>query len=414
MHSDAFSIPYKTRVQGISRMSKVKMRCTVCGKWFQSANAKEVTCPDCVQKARKEKLAAKNTPPSTQKPAEVANIKGASRSPAPPPKPKQHVQSGTNQWLDKLEDVKVGQPEAPPVRPKSATPVQRDQHAVQGTSGTQDGPKPHTHHRDESERSSGNFRSGGGSGLASGFGQRPRVPQEGSPTRTYGGPKSAQVGEKGGRPQGGPRGKNKTRTPKESPPPKPPREKIPPPPPFVPTPEQIKQVEERYLELAQPIEFDGIRTQIANELHIPKKAVKQIVKDLRNQSHIPSWWELQTYKGSTEELDAIKALYEPYLPLPPIGVHKAIAQLLSLKTGATYQAIKTIRQELGLPQYNDPVLHEQENAEETQEGELNKQEDGEHRESASSASVPVAAQPEGEADQLASIPADQVSTGSES
>jgi hypothetical protein len=405
MHSDAFSMSYETRVQGISRMSKVKMRCTVCGKWFQSANAKEVTCPDCVQKARKEKLAAKNAPPSTQKPAEAANTKGASRSPVLSPKPKPHVQSGTNQWLDKLEDVKVGQPEPPPVRPKpSSPPVQRDQHAVQGTSGNLESTKSYTHHRNESERGPGGYRSGGGSGLASGFGQRPRVPQEGNPVRgPHSGTKPAHAGEKGGR---SPRGKNKPRIPKEPPPPKPPREKIPPPPPFVPTPEQIKQVEERYMELAQPIEFDGIRTQIANELHIPKKAVKQIVKNLRTQSHIPSWWELQTYKGSTEELDAIKALYEPYLPLPPIGVHKAIAKQLSIKSGVAYQAIKTIRQELGLPQYNDPALHEEEQEQEQEQVSNSKE--------ASSEPPPVSAQPEGEIVQLAPVPADQTSSSNES
>src|SRR5437763_5677676 len=207
MHSDAFSISFETRVQGNSRMSKVKMRCTVCGKWFQSANAKEVTCPDCVQKARKEKMAAKNAPPSTQKSTDAANIKatGASRSPVLPPKPKQQMQSGTNQWLDKLEDVKVSQPEPPPVRPKSSSPpVQREQHAGQGTSGHQDSTNSYTHHRDEYERGSGSLRSGG-SGLTSGFGQRPRVPQEGNAARgPYSGPKPAHAGEKGGRPQGGP------------------------------------------------------------------------------------------------------------------------------------------------------------------------------------------------------------------
>jgi hypothetical protein len=379
-------------------MSKVKMRCTVCGKWFQSANAKEVTCPDCVQKARKEKLAAKNTSPSTQKPTETANIKaaGASRSPVLPPRSKQPIQSGTNQWLDKLEDVKVGQPEQPPARPKpSPPPVQGDQHAGQGTSGTLESTKPHTQH----ERGSASHRSGGG--LASGFGERTRAAQEGTSGRgPYSGHKPSHAGEKGGHPQGGPRGRNKPRTPKQPAPPKPPREKIPPPPPFVPTPEQIKQVEERYLELAQPIEFDGIRTQIANELNIPKKAVKQIVKNLRNQSHIPSWWELQTYKGSAEDLEKIKTIYEPYLPLPPIGVHKLIAEQLSIKSGVTYQAIKTIRQELGLPQYNDPSLHEHEQNQQAKE--------------ASSEAAPVSAQSESEVVHSVPAAADQVSSSSES
>jgi hypothetical protein len=341
-------------------MSKVKMRCTVCGKWFQSANAKEVTCPDCVQKARKDKLAAKNSPQVTKTSLGTANItaSSATRATVPPPKPKQHIQSGTNQWLDKLEDVKISEPEPSPVRSKSPSPpVQRDQRTGQGPFRTpgDSGAKPHSYRRDENERGSSYSRgpaNGTIVGPASGFGQRPRTPQEGMPGR---GPKPAYAGGKGG-----PRGKYKPATPKPPKPPKPPREKIPPPPPFVPTPEQIKQVEERYLELAQPLEFDGIRTQIAHELQIPKKAVKKIVKDIRTQSHIPSWWELQIYKGSKEELDSIKAVYEPYLPVPPIGVHKLIAEQLSIKPSVTYQAIKTIRQELNLTQYNDPALHEQE------------------------------------------------------
>jgi len=81
------------------------------------------------------------------------------------------------------------------------------------------------------------------------------------------------------------------------------------------------------------------------------------VKELRDRQGIPSWWELQTYKGDAEELEKIRALYEPYLPLPDIGVHKKIADELGIKPGEVYQAIKLIRQEMGLPQYNDPTLH---------------------------------------------------------
>ena len=151
--------------------------------------------------------------------------------------------------------------------------------------------------------------------------------------------------------------KQKTPKPKPVTPPKPKREKIPPPAPFKPTEEQIAQVEARYQELAVPTEFDGIRTQISKELGIPKTAVKKIIRDFREQQDIPSWWDLQTYKGNEEELAKIKAAYEPHLPLPPVGIHKQIAEELSLKPGDVYQAIKTIRLEMNLPQYNDPALH---------------------------------------------------------
>jgi len=116
-------------------------------------------------------------------------------------------------------------------------------------------------------------------------------------------------------------------------------------------------VEERYKELAIPSEFDGIRSQIAHELSIPKKAVKQIVKGLRERESIPSWWETQTYKGDNEEKEKIQGAYQPYLPVPPVGVHRKIADELDLKPGIVYQAIKTIRSELNLPPYNDPDLH---------------------------------------------------------
>jgi len=334
-------------------MSKTKLRCMTCGKWFQSANAREVTCPDCTQKARKEKQAQKNAPTTATRtgPGTPAAATAPVR-PAAPPKPKA-PSGGTIQWLDKVADVKIAPPEPPVVKPKAAPPVHRE------TSGDTGGNRG-TGDRGEREQRAGDpsYRGGDGTtGAPTATGPRPRQPMGGPAgskpwQRGSGGPGASRP------PQGGAkRGKPRA---KVSAPPKPKKEKTPPPAPFVPTEEQIKQVEERYTVLAQPAEFDGIRTQIAKELSIPKKAVKKIIKDFRGQEHIPSWWELQTYKGSSEELEKIKAVYQPYLPVPPVGVHKAIAETLELKPGIVYQAIKAIRQEMELPPYNDPDLHEEE------------------------------------------------------
>ena len=330
-------------------MSKIKMRCTTCGKWFQSANAKEVTCPDCVQKARKEKLAAKATQQtSTPKPGQ-GGMSSSKPSPPPPPKPKEAT-SGTSHWIDTVEDVKVSEPEQPKTKIPSS-PVPRDMKG--GTTNERPGSRGPGAYREGSYRGPGDYRSDG-PGISGGIGQRPRQPMVGgfgrSPQSSYGDDRYRSEGKKGGKPA-------KAKVPKPPTPPKPKREKIPPPAPFTPTAEQIVQVEARYLELAVPTEFDGIRTQIAQESGIPKKAVKKIVKDFRERQSIPSWWELQTYKGSSEELEKIRAVYEPYLPLPPIGVHKTIAEELTLNPGDVYQAIKAIRLEMNLPQYNDPSLH---------------------------------------------------------
>ncbi len=335
-------------------MSKTKLRCMTCGKWFQSANAREVTCPDCTQKARKEKQAQKNAPPTATQQAGTGTPAAAVRPPAPP-KPKTTA-SGTIQWLDKVSDVKIGQPDPPAPKPKVSTPpVQKE--ATNGTGGQRgsNGSGPGDQRGTGPTRGPAAYK---GPGAGPMIGQRPQPPRQ--PMEGGAKPWQKNTGAPGGpRPAGPakPRGKPKA---KVVTPPKPKKEKIPPPAPFVPTPEQIKQVEERYTILAQPAEFDGIRTQIAKEVGIPKKAVKKIIKDFRGQQHIPSWWELQTYKGSTEELEKIKTLYLPYLPIPPVGVHKKIAEALTIKPGTVYQAIKTIRQEMELPQYNDPELHEEE------------------------------------------------------
>jgi hypothetical protein len=361
-------------------MSKTKIRCNTCGKWFQSANAKEVTCPDCLQKARKEKMAAKAAPPSAGKTAPGAEA--PSRSVPPPPKPKP-AESGTSHWLDTQGDVKVAQPDQPtrPKIPSSPAPrdnrgaPERDRGGYQSTGpgGYRDrderGPSGPGGYREGNYRSPGGYREGnyrspapyrvgGGMGIPDTDTQRPRQPMPGPGGPR--GPRPSGPGEQ--RPDKGPGGKpagQKQKTPKPKPetPPKPKREKIPPPAPFKPTEEQIAQVEARYQELAVPTEFDGIRTQISKELSIPKTAVKKIIKDFREKQDIPSWWDLQTFKGNEEELAKIKAAYEPHLPLPPVGIHKQIAEELSLKPGDVYQAIKTIRLEMNLPQYNDPALH---------------------------------------------------------
>jgi hypothetical protein len=329
-------------------MSKIKMRCTTCGKWFQSANAKEVTCPDCMQKARKEKLAAKATQQTSASKPGQGVMSSSKPLPPPPPKPKEAT-SGTSHWIDTVEDVKVSQPDQS--KPKiPSSPAPKDMKS--GTTAEKPGSQGAGAYREGSFRGPGAYRSDGPV-ISGGPGQRPRQPMTGSfgrsPQTGYGSDRRSE-GKKGSKPP-------KAMVSKPPTPTKPKREKIPPPAPFVPTPEQIALVEARYQELALPTEFDGIRTQIAQELGIPKKAVKKIVKDFREHQSIPSWWELQTYKGSSEELEKIRAAYEPYLPLPPIGIHKTIAEELTLNPGDVYQAIKAIRLEMNLPQYNDPSLH---------------------------------------------------------
>ncbi len=302
----------------------------------------------------------KNAPPAPKN--NVARPTITNTNYTTPAKPRSS-QSGTNQWLDKLSDVRVSQSDESSQRSKSSPPIRRDNDR-----------RPNNYRPEGNNNNAGNYRGNEGSygpaayridknnSLSPSIGQRPQPlrpqgnssgPQKPWQKNDRQGPNSRGYGQ-----QGAPKDRPKNKPARQSQPPKAKREKTPPPTPFVPTQEQIQQVEERYITLAQPAEFDGIRTQIAQELSIPKKAVKKIIKDLRSRQQIPSWWEIQTYKGSSEELEKIKAAYEPYLPIPPVGVHKLIGASLDIKPTTIYQAIKTIRAELNLPQYNDPTMHE--------------------------------------------------------
>lgn len=129
--------------------------------------------------------------------------------------------------------------------------------------------------------------------------------------------------------------------------------------------EQRAAVEARYLELAQPLEYDGIRSQIAAELGVPKSAVKRAVLDLRRRLQMPSWWELQAYTGTPEDLERIREAYIPLLPIPEVGVHRRLAEQLGLDPAVVYQGIRRIRAEMHLPQYNPPEAHEAGAASET-------------------------------------------------
>jgi hypothetical protein len=127
--------------------------------------------------------------------------------------------------------------------------------------------------------------------------------------------------------------------------------------PFEPTPEQMEAIRLRYFELAKP-EFNGIRHQIATELGIPLRAVKQVIKVAREENQIQSWWEQGGALPSAEELDRIRELYIPLLPEPEVGVHKVIASTLRITNTSVYHAIGQIRTDLHLPRYSPREIGE--------------------------------------------------------
>jgi hypothetical protein len=278
---------------------KVKMRCARCGKAFKSSNARQTLCAECGAKERAARAAGKSAAakPVAQAPALKPKIIGAGArilDPSLPPPP---------------------EPEPPRAAPER--PVERRPDTYSPLTTAIAAPAHPAHN---------------GATPASAPPQQGRPPARQRP--------SADPKDRPNRPPRAPR---------------PPRE---PEQPFELTPEQRAAIEARYLELAAPIEFDGIRTQIAAELNVPKGVVKKAVLELRRAIQMPSWWELQAYKGSEADLERIRQAYAPHLPLPEVGIHKSIAAALGLDAASVYQAIRRIRAELRLPQYNPPELRE--------------------------------------------------------
>lgn len=299
---------------------KVKMRCARCGKSFKSSGAKQTLCVECEAKARQERATSKMAAPKSTNvaPAPAPKIVGPGASilvpgmvVPPPPVLQEH---GTLAVSVEHAGAAPGADRARPGRgaplARAATPHGPAASAVSGHRPAQGVPAAHETtqrppHRDAQKP------------------QQPRAQREPKPAR----PATPSIEL---------------------------------------TDELRQKIEARYLELANPVEFDGIRTQIAGELSVPKALVKKAVLELRARVQMPSWWELQSYTGGNSDLERIRRAYVPHLPVPEIGIHKTIAAELGLEPGIVYQAIKRIRAEMHLPRYNPPETHTAEKPEQAE------------------------------------------------
>lgn len=274
-------------------MSKVKMRCARCSKSFKSSDARQTLCPDCLAKER------------------LARARGATpqAGKAPPPR------------LATPAPIIV---QAPPPDTGAFGSVARraDEEQRQHGHGVASHP---------AQTGVGNAHSAAASQERHAAAERkPAGASTGSATKAPAMPKQ--------------------RTPK------PPKEQTPPTPHEL-TDDERERVEQLYLQLAQPREFDGIRTRIAAELGLPKSLVRKAVLTLRETKGLPSWWELQAFPGTAADLERVRVAYTPLLPVPPVGVHKQIAEQLGLESHAVYTGIRQIRAQMGLPQFNPPEQH---------------------------------------------------------
>ena len=117
--------------------------------------------------------------------------------------------------------------------------------------------------------------------------------------------------------------------------------------------EQLEQIELLYkamLPLPNPDAHEVIGAQIGLE---PQKVFFGI-NLVRQKLMLPKLpFPKRKLAISPDQLMAIKSLYEPLLPLPPIGCHKIIAAQLKMDEWRVHVGIKLVRAQLGLDRWNE-------------------------------------------------------------
>ena len=117
--------------------------------------------------------------------------------------------------------------------------------------------------------------------------------------------------------------------------------------------EQLEQIEVLYKAML-PLPNPDCHEVIGAKLGIEPQKVFFGINLVRQKMMLPKLpFPKRKLAISPDQMMAIKALYEPLLPLPPIGCHKIIAAQLKMDEWRVHVGIKLIRAQLGLDRWNE-------------------------------------------------------------
>ena len=117
--------------------------------------------------------------------------------------------------------------------------------------------------------------------------------------------------------------------------------------------EQLEQIELLYKAML-PLPNPDAHEVIASKIGIEPQKVFFGINLVRQKMMLPKLpFPKRKLAISPDQMMAIKALYEPLLPLPPIGCHKIIAAQLKMDEWRVHVGIKLIRAQMGLDRWNE-------------------------------------------------------------
>ncbi len=332
-------------------------KCTKCGAEFETKNPKRVICPDCLYPDKKMMLSSEIEQEEVkEKSHESAQDNSQQEEPQKQQfynsysydPPQQHPQRQNNyQRRDNYSDRGNYQ--------------RRDNYGQDNRGGYQR-PQQGGYQRPQSggyNQDRGGYQrpQQGGYNRPQGGYQRPqqdgyqRPPQQGGYNRPQqGGYQRPQQGgynrpQQGGfrpRPQGGaPRfGGNR---------PRPPINKNKP---LLVNKEQLEQIEALYKAML-PLPNPDIHEVIGEKIGLEPRKVFFGINLIRQKLMLPKLpFPKRKLAISPDQMFAIQNLYEPLLPLPPIGCHKIIAAQLKMDEWRVHVGIGLIRAKLGLSRWN--------------------------------------------------------------
>ena len=116
--------------------------------------------------------------------------------------------------------------------------------------------------------------------------------------------------------------------------------------------EQLEQIELLY-KLMLPLPNPDAHEVIGEKIGLEPRKVFFGINLVRQKMMLPKLpYPKRKLAISPDQLNAIKMLYEPLLPLPPIGCHKIIASQLKMDEWRVHVGIGLVRAQLGLERWN--------------------------------------------------------------
>lgn len=162
------------------------------------------------------------------------------------------------------------------------------------------------------------------------------------------------------------------------------------------TKEQLIDIEKFY-KAALPLPNPDIHEVIGEQINLAPSKVFFGINLVREKMKLPKLeYPKRKLAVTPEQLMAIETLYEPYLPLPPLGIHKIISKQLRMDEWRVHVAIGLIRKNRNLNRWNEdredlpPEMREaQRKAREEKEKELAEKAKAAAAEKAAEASEPA-------------------------